>query len=232
VYLCKSPNNKKAMNKKRTISILAGFIFSGVSLFGQGTTVSQYYYMGAYPIYKPIFSDSLSVNGKAFEEANLLKTHLSLEKTAANAKLLNTDTAGIVSFYVPENQYSLHLLRFYVHVQRFVKEKLEVSGTGMFEIYVDGEKKKDKTKFDSAATSVSVELSLDARDYEIVIKYLTPSAENHIPSVKATFKSAKEDNAIETSLNPQKRFTIHQIQDGKNIRSASISPDGKYALVA
>ena len=216
---------------KRTINILGLLIFSNIFLWGQGTIVSQYYYMGAYPIHQPILSDSLSVNGKAFEEANLLKTHLSAEKTGTNAKIVNADTAGVATFDATKNQYSLHLLKFYVNANQFVKEKLEVSGTGMFEIYVDGEKKKDKTKFDSVATSVSTELSLEAKRYEIVIKYLASKDENSIPSIKVTFQSTKEDGKIETTLNPQQRFTIHHIQDGKTFRSASISPDGKYALI-
>ncbi|MCL2131016.1 MAG: prolyl oligopeptidase family serine peptidase [Lentimicrobiaceae bacterium] len=219
------------MNNKFKISILGLLIFSSISLRGQGTIVLQYYYTGAYPIHQPILSDSLSVNGKAFEEANLLKTHLSATDTWTNAKILNADTAGVITFDVPDNQYSLHLLKFYVNANQFVKEKLEVSGTGMFEVYVDGEKKKDKTKFDTAATSVSVELSLEAKRYEIVIKYLAPKAENHIPTVKAAFQSATEDGKTATTLNPQQRYTIEHIQDGKTIRSAAISPDGKYALV-
>jgi dipeptidyl aminopeptidase/acylaminoacyl peptidase len=217
---------------KQKISILVVLIFSGFFLFGQGTRVSQYYYMGAYPIHQPIISDSTNVNGKAFEEANLLKTYLSTAKTGENSQVLIADTAGVVTFKVPDNQYSLHLLKFYVNVNQFVKEKLEVSGTGMFEVYVNGEKKKDKTKFDSAATSVSIDLSLERKRYEIVIKYLASNDKKYVPTLKATFQSAKEDGKIETSLNPQQRFTIEHIQDGKNIRSASISPDGKYALVA
>ena len=111
------------MSIKRTINILGLFIFSSFSLFGQGMMVSQYYYAGAYPIHKPILSDSLSVNGKAFEEADLLKTHLAMEKIRTNAQILQADTAGTVTFDAPKDQYSLHLLKFYVHVNQFVKEK-------------------------------------------------------------------------------------------------------------
>lgn len=220
------------MDIKHKINVLALFIFSSFSLFGQGTRVSQYYYAGGYPIRKPVLSDSVSVNGKAFEMVDLLKTHLSLDKIGANAQILHADTAGVVTFEVEKNQYSLHLLKFYVHVNQFTKEKLEVSAKGMFEIYVNGEKKKDKTHFDTTATAVSVELSLEARDYEIVIKYLASNDENVAQTVKSTFQSAEEDGKITTSLTPQKRFTIHHIQDGKNIRSVSISSDGKFALVS
>ena len=220
------------MSIKHKISMLAVLLLSSFQIWGQGTTVSQYRYFGAYPIQKPFLSDSLNANGKAFEEANLLKTYLSTEKLSANFKILTADTAGVVTFDVPKNQYALHLLKFYVNANQFVKEKLEVSGKGMFEIYVDGEKKKDKTKFDTTATSVSVELSLEAKRYEITIKYLSPSAKNHVPDIKATFKSAEEDKKIAVSLNPQQVFTIEHIQDGKNMRGVSISPDGKYALLS
>ena len=109
---------------KHTISILGLLVFGNLFLFGQGTKVTQYDYMGGYPVHKPIISDSLSVNGKAFEEANLLKTHLSTEKTGIKPQVLNADTAGVVTFDVPENQYSLHLLMFYVNANQFVKEKM------------------------------------------------------------------------------------------------------------
>jgi dipeptidyl aminopeptidase/acylaminoacyl peptidase len=181
--------------------------------------VSRYQYAGPIVINKPILSDSLNVNGKPFEVKNLLKTGIDMDKALEQSRVLEVDTAGKVTFSAPEKGYALHLFAFYLNSDRYVKGNLEVSGAGDFEVFVDRK-----------SVSKTAELCLEPRRYEVVVKYLTTENDTCTPYLKTLFKS-KDTAEVVASLNPEKRYTLKAMLEGKNFSGVSTSPDGKWALV-
>lgn len=181
--------------------------------------VKEYLYAGPFALNKPILSDSLDVNGKSFDAKNLLKASLSFEKALAAAQIIEADTAGTVTINQPEAAYALHLFSFYLNSDRYTKGTLEVTGTGTFEVFVD-----NKT------VSASSELVLEPRRYQVIVKYLTAQTDTCPPTLKAVYKT-KENALVTSSLQPEKRYTLQTMIEGKDLQGVAVSPNGKYALV-
>lgn len=205
---------------KRT-RLLSALLLSAFSLYAaEDVKVMQYLHVGPVPVNKPILADSLNVNGKPFEAKNLLKSStLPLDQALAGTTRMEADTAGLITLPAPQNGYALHLLSFYLNSDRYTKGSLEVSGPGLFEVYVNNKP--------VGATS---ELTLEPHRYEVTVKYLTSQADTCPSTLKAIFKSKEEANVV-ASLNPEKRYTANDILVGTNFRGTSVSPNGKYVLV-
>lgn len=196
----------------------------------QKIAVQEYLYAGTFPLHKPILTDSVNANGKAFEEANLLKSTLALEKMLSRSTAMQADAGGELIFDAPQDEYSLQILSFYLNADRFVKGELAVSGSGMFEVFVDGEMKKDKKTADTT-TSVKIDLKLNPQRYQVTIKYLSTPNRQKALTIKSIFTTEDEEAVILATTDPSSRYTVEAVQNGRNIRSAAISPDGKYALI-
>lgn len=206
------------MNKKTRL--IPALLFSVLSLYAaEDVKVIKYLHAGPVTVNKPILADSLNVNGKPFEVKNLLNATLSFDQVLSDATVLDADTSGTATFAAPQKGYALHLFSFFLNSDRYTKGTLEVSGPGLFEVYVN-----DKT------VSATSELTMEPRRYEVVIKYLTASTDSCAPSLKTVFRS-KEQAEVIASLNPEKRYTLNNIIEGKDFSGVSLSPNGKFALV-
>ena len=206
------------MNRKT--NLIPALLLSALSLYAmEDVKVTQFQHAGPFTVNKPILADSLNVNGKPFEAKNLLKATLPFEQTLANATVLDADTAGAITFAAPQKGYALHLFSFFLNSDRYVKGTLDISGPGAFEVFVN-----DKP------VGASSELVMEPRRYQVVVKYLTAETDTCPPSLKATFKSEAEAKVV-ASLNPEKRYTLLNILEGKDFQGVSVSPNGKYALV-
>lgn len=200
--------------------LLSALLLSAFSLqAAEDIKVMQFLHAGPITVNKPIMADSLNVNGKPFEAKNLLNSTIPFDKVMANATIMDADTAGIVSFNLPDKGYALHLFSFYLNSDRYTKGTLEVSGPGSFNVYVN-----DKP------VSATSELTLEPHRYEVVVKYLTADTDTCPPTLKAIYKSDGKAE-IAASLDPNKRYTSRDILEGTNFRGVSVSPNGKYVLV-
>ncbi len=201
-------------------TLLPALLFAAFALHGaEEVKVMQYKHAGPVAVNRPVLADSLNVNGKPFEVKNLLKATLPFSLAFTRGDVVEADTAGRVTFAAPEKGYALHQFSFFLNSDRYVKGNLEVSGPGNFEVFVDEKP--------VAATS---ELVLEPRRYAVTVKYLAAAADTFVPSLKSIFKSEQEAEVI-ASLNPEKRYTLRDIMEGKDFRHLGVSPDGKYVLV-
>lgn len=196
--------------------LLASLLF-GMTLQAKDIKVLQYRHAGPIAISKPILSDKVDIQGKEFSINNLLKTTVSFDKALVSAQEIKADSNGTLSFSAPSDQYALHLFSFYLNSDRFVNGSLEITAPGTFEIYVDGKKQEAKTS-----------MSLEPRRYHVVIKYLAEAGKT--PSIQATFKT-EEDTEVTASTNPEKRYTLTDVMNGKDVSGARLSADGKYVLI-
>ena len=116
--------------------------------------VTSYLYHGPIPCIKPIMADSVDVNGATFDENELMKSFPISDKYFVNAQTIAVDTAKYTSFKSDKQKYTIYFFKTYIVADRFVKGKIEVKGNGIFEVYVNGAKKKDKSTFDSLPKEV------------------------------------------------------------------------------
>ncbi|MDL2221929.1 prolyl oligopeptidase family serine peptidase [Parabacteroides sp. OttesenSCG-928-N08] len=205
--------------KKRFFLLLALLCMGATGYADEAVTIDQYRYAGPFPLQSPILTDSVNVQGKKFEAKNLLKSSLDFDKALANAGSLRADTTGSITFHSPDKGYALHLFSYYLHADRYVKGTLEVTGSGQFEVFVDNK-----------SVAASSEQSLAPGRYEVVIKYLTAHTDTCPPTLKSVFKSKKESHVV-ASLSPEKYYSMKEFTEGKDFRSVSLSPNGKYALL-
>jgi len=194
--------------------------------------VSKLIYSGSFLSYKPIFADSVNVKGEKFDDVSILKNYPFSDKYFLNNTIINADTSSIFHFKGDSKLYSIHFFKTYINAGQFKKLNFEVSGNGMFIVYINDEKMKDKLTIDSLPKSVRFESTFEPMTYELVVKYLTiPDSLQNDFQLKISIKSDKIIDNINFSTEPYKTFTIYNLQDGKNLKGVATSPNGKYCLV-
>ncbi len=221
---------------KNSTNIKIGFLFiviNSLLLLGSAQNgVSKLLYSGPILCQKPIISDTVDVKGDHFDENSLLKQFPISNKYFENAQTISSDTNGIFLISSNNQKHAVHFLKTFVSVSKFQKVTMEVKGSGMFVVYINGEKKKDKLSVDSLPKAITFEQSFEPMTYELVIKYLSlPDSNKKDNQLKISIKSEKTIDCINFTLEPQSTFTIYNLQDGKNIRSVATSPNGKYCVV-
>ncbi|MDR0545997.1 MAG: prolyl oligopeptidase family serine peptidase [Dysgonamonadaceae bacterium] len=189
-------------------------------------------------IVKPIQFDSLDVNRKAFAGKNLLQNRMDFSLVRDSKNVLKADDDSIFRFKntASNSDCAMQLLAFDVDADRYCKATLSLTSTDQMEIYINNKKEKSKeTAEDSLSKSkaIDIELTLEPRRYEVIIKRLTESKDNREPALKITLKPAKADSLsqIAFSTGEKRRITINDILEGKRLTSGSLSPTGKYYLI-
>ncbi|MCL2245744.1 MAG: S9 family peptidase [Lentimicrobiaceae bacterium] len=208
-----------------TLAILAGLL-----LHGQKVNIENMLYAGYNIVHKPLLMDSLNVKGKGFEEKNMLQNFVSFSKVFEQTNVLPADS-GKINFISPKEHYAFHYFKFYIFPDRFTKGELTLKTADMFEVYLDGEKKKDKTTFDSVAKGTTIELTLEPKRYEIIIKYLAQNNDKDTCFLETFFTPKNKETAITCSIDPMQFYGMNFMQNGISYSNVSISPNGKYIKV-
>ena len=195
------------------------------------------------PVYMPALIDSTDVDKKTFEHKDLLKTTVNFDNVVQSKDLLNADTAGVFVLpfapYDPKIPYrdkAIQLLSFSIDADRYCKATLSVTSTDMMEIYVNNKMEKNKEVKDdslSKANSTQVDITLEPRRYDIVIKRLASVKNLDESKMKISLTPAKKDSSAQFSIttNALRRVSINDILEGNRLSSGSVSPSGNYFLV-
>jgi dipeptidyl aminopeptidase/acylaminoacyl peptidase len=196
-----------------------------------------------FPIHNPVLIDSTGVDKKAFENKSLLQTRVNFEEVRQSKEELKANEEGVVSLpfapydsKIPSRDKAVQLLSFHVDADRYCKAELSITSTDMLEVYVNDKKEKSKeSKEDSLskAKNITIDLTLEPRRYEVIIKRLAEVKNFNESELKAFIKPAKKDSlaAITISTYPKRRITIHDIIEGNRVTASSLSPTGKYFLI-
>jgi len=195
------------------------------------------------PVYMPVLIDSVDVEKKAFEHKDLLKTIVNFDEVSQSKDLLKADTAGVFilpfapyDYKIPYRDKAIQLLAFSIDPDRYCKATLSVTSTDIMEIFVNDKSEKTKeTKEDSLskANAIQVELTLEPRRYEVVIKRLASVKNFNESKMKILLTLAKKDSLAQLSISTGalRRVTIYDILEGNRLTSSSISSSGNYFLV-
>ena len=90
----------------------------------------------------PYLADSVNVKDAAFKEIDLLKMVPVSKSILKNGKTLLTSYDSLFILKGDTEAYQIHFLQFSIYSEQFQKGKLDIRTNGIFELYMDGVKKK------------------------------------------------------------------------------------------
>lgn len=195
------------------------------------------------PLYNPILFDSIDVNKKGFETKKLLQTAVDFDIARNSSSFIQAgkDSVFVMEKAIKETEdpfrdKALQLFYFTMDADRYCKAELIFTCTDILEVYIDNKKQKSKeTREDSLskAKNLKLDLVLEPRRYEIVVKRLTEAKDSSEYKLKAYVKPSAKDSLtkITFSIDGKRRMTFNDIIDGNRISSSSLAPSGNYFLV-
>ena len=169
------------------------------------TAVSEFNLAGPYPVVAPFATDTVSVGGKKFDEASLLGG------ISADAAPTTTWSSRLLPSL--EDRKSIGVLSFYLNNSDFLQGTIEVRGPKHYKLYVDGQE-------------AGSELKLAPEHHTFAIKFLAQPADTDSISVVIGARQP-----VATTLGKAHPYMVHDLTDGKRVRSVSISADGSYVVV-
>ena len=172
-------------------------------------TVQEFNLAGPYAVGVPFASDTVNVQGKKFEEAALL------DGIKADAAATATWKPGLLPSL--KEQKSVGVLSFYLNNSDYLKGKIEVKGPKNYKLFIDGQE-------------AGSELKLAPEHHTIAIKYLAQP--NDSDSISVTLDTQLSILNSQLSIKPRHPYMVHDLTDGKRVRSISLSPDGAYAFLS
>ncbi len=188
---------------------------------------------GQYAIKNPILNDSVDNNGNKFQKKQHLKTNVSIENNLNQT--ISADSEGVFNLKKSENELEFYVLNFEFVSNCYIETTLELKTPDMVQVFVNGEKMKDKTTTEdslSKAEKLNVALKLEPKSYQITLKLLATKGEK---SEFATFSAkiltdSTNYQAISALESGKKPIVFEEILEGTSLYNMSISPSGKYIL--
>ena len=105
-------------------------------------------------------------------------------------------------------------LRFYINNTDYTKGKLLVKGAKKYDALLDGE------------PLAGGALALEPSHHEIVVKYSYADA-----AADSIQVSIDTDRKVQPTTSEKRPYTLHDVLDGLRVSGASLSADGKYAII-
>jgi dipeptidyl aminopeptidase/acylaminoacyl peptidase len=170
------------------------------------TSIKEFNLSGPYAIAAPFALDTVDVNGKKFDPTSLMGSIALTSK--ANGRF---DGSVLPSL---RDSKSVGLLTFYVNNADFIKGKVEVKGPKNSKLFIDG-------------VEAGGELKLAPEHHTFTIQYLAEPKDTD--SIQVCFDANK---AVTYTLENRHPYMVHDLTDGKRVRSISLSADAQYVALA
>ena len=188
--------------------VLGSFLkLSAVASAQVKTEVKEFNLVGPFAVNAPLSVDTVNVKGEKFDEKSLLQ---SLALTTQPT----TTFSGQVLPSLKDSK-SVGLLTFYLNNSDYLKGKIEVKGPKNYKVYVDN-------------NEVSGELKLAPEHHTFAIRFLAEPSDT--VSISVTIDSQIAN--LQPQLSKAHSYMVHDLTDGKRVRNAQLSADGKYVIVS
>ena len=188
--------------------VLGSFLMlSAVASAQVKTEVKEFNLVGPFAVNAPLSVDTVNVKGEKFDEKSLLQ---SLALTTQPT----TTFSGQVLPSLKDSK-SVGLLTFYLNNSDYLKGKIEVKGPKNYKVYVDN-------------NEVSGELKLAPEHHTFAIRFLAEPSDTDSISVTIDSQIAN----LQPQLSKAHPYMVHDLTDGKRVRNAQLSADGKYVIVS
>ena len=188
----------------------------------------------------PVFGDIKNLKDKTYDSEAALRTVIPnsgqlkfAPVVAGEDKFLTPEGAAVPAEGAPSQ---LRVYRFFITSQSFTKAKIMVTTPQYCEVYVDGVKKADKLNAQDAndkAATVNVDVSLEMRRYEVIVKMLSRAEDKAAPALKLEVSAEKDDDKAGIAFpkaGDLRPLTIADVNEGENVSGNTLSPNGKYVL--
>jgi len=239
-YRCKDIllfSNDMMMKKIRLLTAL--LLIFGSAPANKEIHLVRWLKAGPVKIYEPAFSGKGNLEGEPFKMDDLLESlHINFEqnpgaaqpvvlarkKTSWQELHLHTDSLIAIKL----QGHNLMYLATYIDLDRSATLNFHITTHSLFELSIDGDEKHVKKGQGPARSEFSV--SLHQGKHLIGLKLLNTGPKVKFKA-KVTYKKKFDGLSLKNTLDPVSALTIHDILDGTDIQSASISPTGKYTLI-
>ena len=191
------------MNRKIVFAML---LLSMAASAQVKTDVKAFNLAGPFAVKTPQCMDSVNVKGDKFDEKTLLN------ELALGSQPLTTFEGHVLPSLADSK--SVGVLSFYVNNSDYTKGSIHVKGPKNYQVYVDGQEVKGEVK-------------LAPEHHEVAVRFLAQPADSD--SIHVTMDMTR---ALTPVLSKQHPYMVHDLTDGKRVRSVSLSADGQYVMVA
>ena len=172
------------------------------------TEVTEFNLLGPYAVSRPFATDTVSVGGQKFDEASLLSA---LPSTLHPSPSTLHHSPVLPS--LPDRQ-GVGVLSFYVNNSDYVKGTISVRGPRHYKLYVDG-------------AEAGGELRLAPEHHTIDIRFLSQPSDTD--SISVTIDANRQ---VVPTLSSRHPYMVHDLTDGRRVRGASLSADGRYVSLS
>lgn len=218
---------------RRPFSLLAALLVALTSLCAQpqkatDTLTVVPLQVQQYRVMTPFISDSLNVQGKAYDATDLLQpvNHIKLSQTHAT---MPEATEGVVSLQTAEDAITTYAIR--LRTPSYEQATLQIETTVPFVVALDGAKLSSATQYQSELKESSpASLTLTpGRSHLLTLQLLTKGGEPAQYRLRLT--PAKADSQIELRYDDKEYLSLEYMMTGRNLYSVSVSPTGRYTLL-
>jgi dipeptidyl aminopeptidase/acylaminoacyl peptidase len=189
-------------------TILGSFLaLSAVASAQVKTEVKEFNLAGPFAVTAPLSVDTVNVKGEKFDAKSLLGG------LALTAQPTTTFSGRVLPSL--KDSKSVGILSFYINNSDYLKGKIEVKGPKNYKLFID-----DK--------EAGADLSLAPEHHTFAIRFLAEPSDTD--SIQVTINSPLPN--LTSQLTKQHPYMVHDLTDGKRVRGASLSADGKYVIVS
>ena len=172
----------------------------------QKTVIRTLNQAGPFAVSQPFAADTVDVNGKAFDARSLLKA------VSLSAPVAGTFSGEVLPSLADSR--SVGVLSFYVNNIDYLKGKIEVKGPKNYKLFIDG-------------TEAAAELSLAPEHHTFAITYLAEPKDTD--SIQVCIDA---NMSVAYTLDAHYPYMVHDMLDGRRVRTISLSSDGQFATLA
>ena len=170
------------------------------------TEVSEFNLAGPFAVEYPFAADTVDVGGKQFDEQSLLSS------VRYDAPANSRCQAGRLPSL--EGGKSVGVLSFHINNSDYTKGTVTVKGPSHYQLYIDG-------------AEAGTDLKLAPEHHTLAIKYLAQPSDTDSISV-----SIDASRPLSPTLSAEHPYMVHDLTDGRRLRSISLSADGAFAALA
>ena len=224
------------MNNRRLPLYLAVALAAGGVMTAATLRIGEYKSLPPVQLTAPAVPDTIQ-NDNPFSAEKLLGVRKQLPDPDAKGvwTTVTADTAGRITFAASHGDPMLQTLTTRIKADRFAKGKLLLSSTSRATVKVDDKTLINKTTSDSLPADAESQISLNPEIvYDITVDLLSMPGDKSAADFRLEFVPDKEfeDVAVSSAPTMPRRVGPATTATGERVTSVSLSPDGKYLLVA
>ena len=181
-----------------------------------------------YRVMMPFISDSLNVQGKAYDATDLLKPVNHIKLSQAHGTMPEAKE-GVVTLRTAKDAITTYAIR--LRTPSYEQATVQIEASAPFVLALDGAKLSSATQYHSElkpASPASLTLT-PGRSHLLTLQLLTKG--NEPAQYRMKLIPAKAGSQIELRHDDKEYLSLEYMMTGRNLYSVSVSPTGRYTLL-